>query len=73
MLSGCWLGDGKTHYIMKRVQKRKPNPHVIIPLNETFEPVSMINKLRALRQDAPPWTIYINFTYCPFKVWKVTV
>ena len=63
-------GDGKTHYITQQlVQSRGP---LIIAVNEAFNPLSAIKKLKKLPL-IKDCAIFFNFTILPYQVGMMAV
>ena len=54
------LGDGKTHYIKKRLHQ----PYLVIAVNESFNPLNAVVKLRSLPRNES-CNIFFNFTIVP--------
>ena len=55
-------GDGKTHYIKKQLCEDQPS--LIIAVNESFNPLNAILKLRSLPRRGS-CNIFFNFTIVP--------
>jgi len=66
MLSLFLSGDGKTHYIRKKLQQLN-KPGLVIAVNESFTPLNAILKLRKLPHDST-CAIFFNFTIVPSLV-----
>ena len=64
------LGDGKTHYILKQMDRVPQNSRVIISIDESFTEQQAIGKLRELTY-APENVIFFNFTMLPPNVRSV--
>ena len=61
------IGNGKTHYIKK--QLNKCSEHITIAINEAFTPLSAIIKLRSLPLHKENVGLFFNFTILLGKVW----
>ena len=59
------LGDGKTHYIKKQLHENRP--HLVISVNESFNPLNAILKLRSLPRNKS-CNVFFNFTILPTMV-----
>ena len=57
------LGDGKTHYIQQQLASSPAS--LTIAVNEAFEPLNAISKLRSLPFNHKECAIFFNFTMLP--------
>ena len=57
------LGDGKTHYVQQQLASSPAS--LTIAVNEAFEPLNAISKLRSLPFNHKECAIFFNFTMLP--------
>jgi len=55
-------GDGKTHYIVEKLNAIPPSHQVTIAVNEAFTYLTTIEKLCSLPVDGKSCTMFFNFT-----------
>ena len=72
-------GDGKTHYILKKMREEELNEHLIVAVDESFSAEKVIHKLRELYKcydkqdkDVKSVGIFFNFSLFNYEVMKNT-
>lgn len=61
----CSIGDGKTHYIRKRLADSMVNHTLTIAVNEAFSVENVIKKLLSIPPGMVNCAIFFNFTLLP--------
>ena len=63
ILQCVFVGNGKTHFIRKKLKNEFPHSNLILTLNESFDPLHVINQLHKLSVLKGPIAVYLNFTF----------
>lgn len=57
------IGNGKTHYIRKCLERFPEDHKLTVSINESFKVSTILQRMMSLNRDGEPCGLFFNFTF----------